>query len=176
MAIKSLAKSDRFYCMKECQTIKSCQFSSYSEAKNQCLLFNTCYKLNKNESLFSSSRVSCDLPPGGTYVFVSIYLWADKVFVWIRSLSQKQSQLLSDHFPKKAMAYLPTHVKALIKIYHFSTVDCQLGPWTSCDSCCGSVGKTRFFGRMPKVEHTGDKCSQGDTWQKCENLPSCAGI
>ena len=57
-----------------------------------------------------------------------------------------------------------------------STVDCQLGPWTSCDSCCGSVGKTRFFGRMPKVEHTGDKCSQGDTWQKCENLPPCAGI
>ena len=57
-----------------------------------------------------------------------------------------------------------------------STVDCQLGPWTSCDNCCGSEGKTRFFGRMPKVEHTGDKCSQGATWQKCENLPPCAGI
>ena len=28
---------------------------------------------------------------------------------------------------------------------------------------------------MPKVEHTGDKCSQGDTWKKCENLPQCAG-
>ena len=63
-----------------------------------------------------------------------------------------------------------------IKCFFFQLlVDCQLGSWTSCDSCCGSAGKIRFFGRMPKVEHTGDKCSQGDTWKKCENLPQCAG-
>ena len=46
---------------------------------------------------------------------------------------------------------------------------------SSCDSGCGLAGKTRFFGRMPKVEHKEDKCSQGNTWQKCGNLPPCAG-
>ena len=80
MVIKSLSKSDRLYCMEECQNIKSCQFSSYSEAKNQCLLFNTCYKLNMNESLFSSSKMSCDLPPGGTYVFVSTFRLTKFIF------------------------------------------------------------------------------------------------
>ena len=55
------------------------------------------------------------------------------------------------------------------------TVDCRLGPWTSCDSGCGLAGKTRFFGRMPKLEHKEDKCTQGDTWQKCGNLQPCAG-
>ena len=55
------------------------------------------------------------------------------------------------------------------------TVDCQLGPWTACDGHCGFAGKTRFFGKWPKIEHKGDKCSKGDTWQKCGNLPPCAG-
>ena len=55
----------------------------------------------------------------------------------------------------------------------FSTVDCQLGPWTPCNSDCGFAGKTRLFGKMPN--QMGVKCSQGDTWQKCENLPPCPG-
>ena len=54
-----------------------------------------------------------------------------------------------------------------------STVDCQLGPWTSCDSDCGFAGKTRFFGKWSNRK--GVKCFQGDTWQKCGNLPPCAG-
>ena len=62
-----------------------------------------------------------------------------------------------------------------IKLGHFfySTVDCQLSNWTSCNSDCGLAGKTRFFGKWPKRK--GVKCSQGDTWQRCENLPPCAG-
>ena len=56
-----------------------------------------------------------------------------------------------------------------------STVDCQLGPWTSCNTGCGLAGKTRFFGRRPAIEQKGDKCTQGDTWQKCGNLPQCEG-
>ena len=63
----SSSKSDSLYCMKLCQNTKSCKFSSYSEDKNQCLLFNTCYKFNKNESSYSSSKVECDLPSGGAY-------------------------------------------------------------------------------------------------------------
>ena len=63
----SSSKSDILYCMKLCQNTKSCKFSSYSEDKNQCLLFNTCYKFNKNESSYSSSKVKCDLPSGGAY-------------------------------------------------------------------------------------------------------------
>ena len=54
-----------------------------------------------------------------------------------------------------------------------STVDCQLGPWTSCNSDCGLAGKTRFFGKWPNRK--GVNCSQGDTWQKCGNLKPCAG-
>ena len=60
-------------------------------------------------------------------------------------------------------------------IFSTSTVDCQLSPWTSCDSDCGFAGKMRFFGRRPEVERKRDKCSQGDTWQICGNLPPCAG-
>ena len=78
--LQSLIKSDRLYCMESCQNNTLCRFSSYSEAKNQCLLFKTCYKLgfNKNESSFLSSKVSCDLPPGGKYVFQKKY---DKLFM-----------------------------------------------------------------------------------------------
>ena len=69
--IKSLSKSDRLYCMEECQRLsQNCQFSSYSEATNQCLLFKNCYKFDKNDSSFSSSKVGCDLPPGGTFLLL----------------------------------------------------------------------------------------------------------
>ena len=138
--LQSLTKSDRLYCMKLCQNNTLCRFSSYSEARNHCLLFKTCYKLgfNKNESSFLSSKVSCDLPPGGKYVWYRLYIFtSNKMFFF---------QLL---------------------------VDCQLGPWTYCDRDCGLAGKTRFFGKWSNCK--GVKCFQGDTWQKCGNLPPCAG-
>ena len=70
--MQNVSKSDRLYCMEECQKLSpTCQFSSYSEAENRCLLFKTCYKFNKNESLFSTSKVSCDVPTGGTFAFIS---------------------------------------------------------------------------------------------------------
>ena len=61
----------------------------------------------------------------------------------------------------------------VIIFYSNSTVDCQLGLWTPCDSDCGFAGKMRLFGKMPN--RTGVRCSQGDTWQKCVNLPPCPG-
>ena len=67
----SSSKSDSLYCMELCQNNNLCKFSSYSEDMNQCLLFNTCYKFKKNETSYSSSKVGCDLPSGGTYVVIS---------------------------------------------------------------------------------------------------------
>ena len=97
--LQSLIKSDRLYCMESCQNNTLCRFSSYSEAKNLCLLLVTCYKLNKNESSFSSSKVSCDLPPGGTFFCIYITFGLTKFlfelqgasFVFGRNLKQKIS-------------------------------------------------------------------------------------
>ena len=128
----SLSKIDRLHCMEDCKKLLPvCQFSSYSEAKNQCLLLKTCYNFNKNESSFSSSKVSCDLPPGGFWFFWWHILFhleiTDRLFIlWLlKAESTCLQQLWSIHiWPPMFWGYFwPTYLptKNWIRVVYMMT-------------------------------------------------------